>query len=70
GPAPTVWVGSDGEAACFGARSAKLGSIGIPEPDLVTGDVVVTSQGTFGVDNWAGGGIVKIQAPPGCGASR
>jgi hypothetical protein len=62
----TVWVGSDGVAACFNARTAKLGSVGIPRPELVTDDVVVTRQGTFGVDNWAGGTIVKLRPPLAC----
>ena len=61
----TVWVGSDGVVACFNACTAQLRSSGIPKPELVTDDVVVAQQRTFGIDDWTGG-IVRLRPPLAC----
>ncbi len=60
-----------GDAACFDARTAKLEAVGLPRPDVVTGNVVVTSLGTFATGySIAGGasGIVKVTPPAVCNA--
>ena len=68
--AGVVWVGTQGgDAACIDARTAKLEAMGLPRPDIVTGNVVVTSFGTFATgDSPAGGfgGIVKVTPPATC----
>lgn len=71
--AGVVWLGSQGgDAACFDAHTAKLKAMGLPRPDVVTGNVVVTSFGTFatGYSPVSGAtGLDRVTPPTACQAS-
>ncbi|HET9060794.1 MAG TPA: hypothetical protein VFN61_12800 [Acidimicrobiales bacterium] len=71
--AGVVWVGSQGgDAACFDARTGRLEAMGIPRPDVVTGNVVVTTFGTFATGSSpasGASGLVRVTPPTACKAS-
>jgi hypothetical protein len=71
--AGVVWVGTQGgDAACFDARTAKLEAMGLPQPDIVTGNLIVTPFGTFATGSSpasGASGLVRVTPPTACKAS-